>query len=219
MQIRNRCYRLFAGPARAILRSVMLSALLVALPGCALFFGSDISDRFQIGDQLDFGFPGWQPPEFNGELVQQISGGSTDRQFSLQTQVSVNQQRVKIVGVDALGRRGFDVSWGGAGVSISSAPWLPSQLDPRQILAHLVMVYWPDPVVQAAVGGIGNLAAGQVSTVFLDTGNQRRIIGNQTTGIIIEYANERQRAWNGTTRISHSDFGYELVIRSVEMRR
>ena len=216
MRRRNRCHRLFARPARVILRSVMLSALLVALPGCALFFGADISDRFQVGDQLDFGFPDWQPPEFNGELVQQISGGYTDRQFSLQTQVSVNQQRVKIVGVDALGRRGFDVSWGVNGVSISSAEWLPSQLDPRQILAHLVMVYWPEPVVQSAVGGIGNSAAGQVVTVDLERGNQRRIIGNQASGILIDYASQRQEAWQGTTRISHADFGYELVIRSVE---
>lgn len=185
--------------------------VVILLPGCAFWQQQPASGDIPIGKQLAFRLPGWQPPAVPVEVIQQLSGQYDGHQFSMQAQLSLTRERVKMVGLDAIGRRGFDISWDRNGLVIETASWLPKRLDPQQILAHIVMAYWPRETVVAALVGSG--------VAVVDNANSRRISDAAGEVMIIDYANTRAKVWQGRARIVNPGIGYELVILSAEINR
>ena len=197
--------------SRTRLAHWLLITLFLTLSACVNRPLRSDADQLQVGHELVFDFSEWQRPGFSRDLVQQVSGTHPGGQFSIQTLLSITNERVKIVGLDAMGRRGFELYWGKSGVVSEVASWLPAKLDPRHLLADAVMVYWPADRVQALLSG--------KDMSVTDSDNERRIALSEQVVVIIDYGDDRRQLWNSTTQLVNRDFGYQLVIQSAEINQ
>jgi hypothetical protein len=132
------------------------------------------------------------------EAVQMVTARRGGDVHVFEARLSVDPQRLLLVGTDSLGRRAMTVTWSEGRVTTERADWLPDTLRPENVLADIVLLYWPEAVVGRAVRGAATTQAG----------SQRRI------GEAIAVAWDGD-PWNGRVRLVNASFGYELEVRSV----
>lgn len=132
------------------------------------------------------------------EAMQMVTARHGDDLYVLEGRLSINGERLKLVGTDSLGRRAMTIDWRPGRVVVDKAPWVPDGLRPENILADIVLLYWPDPVLSEAVKGAD----------IQSDGTSRRI------GDSIQISWEGD-PWRGRARLVNASFGYELDVRSV----
>lgn len=136
------------------------------------------------------------------EAMQMVSVRRQGETHVFEARLSVDGQRLLLVGTDSLGRRAMTIEWRGEVVIMDKAPWVPDALRPENILADIVLLYWPEAVVARSLRG---------ATVSGDVSG--RHIGE---AIRISWDGD---PWNGRSRLLNQSFGYELDIRSVTVPR
>ena len=141
------------------------------------------------------------------EATQLVTARYRDRTFVFEGHIAVTPERLLLVGLDAMGRRSLTVTWTADGVAIDAAPWLPDTLRPGNMLADIVMIYWPEATVRAALTG---------ASLEIRADGGRTVRSSDGTEVVrIDYGRSA-RAWSGRLHLQNLTWGYDLDIRSEE---
>jgi hypothetical protein len=144
------------------------------------------------------------------EAVQLISAHYGDQTFVFESRISITPERFFLVSVDSLGRKAMSITWTGGGIYYEAAAWVPEQLRPENVLADIVILYWPEDSVRRALIG-GTLQAAP---------QRRAIVANNKDVIRAEFRPTRpDDPWSGTLRYENLAWGYSLDIQSLEETR
>ena len=141
--------------------------------------------------------------------IQLITVHAYGQTFVLEVNLSVTPERVTLVGLDAIGRRAITITWTDQNVSAETAPWVPETLRPGSMLADIIVIYWPEAAVRAALPAGGEL---------LQEPRGRTIRVNGKDVFRVDYGWAAGGRWNGTLRYSNFAWGYEIEVQSSEVR-
>lgn len=142
------------------------------------------------------------------EAVQMVTADYGSKSFAFEVRLSVDSERVLLVGTDTMGRRAMNIEWERGTLSVDHAPWLPDVVRPENVLADLVLLYWPDEAVRKAVTGTG---------AHLVTGMDGREIRRGDTPVVKIRYQEGGKSWTGATRLNNVAWDYRLDVHSVEV--
>ena len=142
------------------------------------------------------------------EVTQLVTARYGAQTYAFEGHVSATPERFLMVGLDSLGRRTMTITWSDATITYETAPWLPPQLKPENVLADMVLLYWPISSVQQALA----LSGGAV----VATSGGRVISKDGEPVVQIEYEpTEDGSPWSGRLRYRNLAFQYELDVQSV----
>lgn len=138
--------------------------------------------------------PSWALPDKPREVVQILSGHYGDQNFQLQVRLSMSTEQMRMVGLDSLGRRAFEIKWDEQGLTSGRADWASDELQALDILKVVVITYWP-----------------------VDTELHRQFLEEKGKKLQIVYQTNRENAWNETVQIKDLKDDYEMTIISYEI--
>jgi hypothetical protein len=194
---------------RTRMRACFAVVLAAVLGGCA-----STQDRAatpaRIGPDLQFVIPGLRELNRSVDVVQQITARYRDRTFVFEGRLSASPEQLRLVGLDALGRRALSIVWEGDRIGFDPAPWLPDTLKPDNILADIAIVYWPEEAVRRGLAGSEAVRTDQ---------HERSISMRGNDIITVTYDNPNGEAWAGSATYRNIAFGYELNLRSVAVEQ
>ena len=81
------------------------------------------------------------------EAVQLVSARHGTDSFTFEGHLSVTRERVLLAGTDGFGQRLMQITWDGNTITAQKAPFLPDGLRPENVLADVMMIYWPETQV------------------------------------------------------------------------
>jgi hypothetical protein len=194
-------------PQRSILSHLALVPLLCAvlLTACAGPVQPP-NPAIRIAPDLDFALP--RPGDLGRSLdaTQLVTAHYGDQTMVFEGHISATPAKFLLVVVDPLGRRALSITWNDAGITYEAAPWLPPTVRPQNMLADIVMLYWPEAVVRRALSGGRLVVAPGSRSVFM-------------AGQEVIHADYRPAAggdiWTGDSRYRNLPRGYDLDIQSV----
>lgn len=132
------------------------------------------------------------------EAMQMVTARRNGETHVFEARLSVDGQRLLLVGTDSLGRRAMTIEWRAGRVTVDKAPWVPDALRPENILADIVLLYWPEPVLTRSLRG----AAVRGDVAGRGIGDAIRVSWDADP-------------WNGQSHLVNHSFGYELDVQSV----
>lgn len=138
------------------------------------------------------------------QATQLLRGEYGEQHFNLRCVVTIDAQRLTVIGVTGLGLRAFTLNYDGEHLTEDRAPQLPSALQGNRLLNDLQLVYWPLPVLQRA----WQTAGGTVTEPYPGTRRLQR--GNELLAEV-HYAAD---PWNGRVWLRHFDYPYNLLIET-----
>jgi predicted exporter len=179
---------------------VLLAGLLLGVTACAAPPppSSASPDRVMIAPGITLTLPTPGDLGRSLEVVQMVTARHQGDTFVFEGRLSVGPDRLLLVGTDPMGRRAMTVTWSGGRIEIDRASWLPDTLRPENILADIVVLYWPEAVVRAALDGAA-----------LVQGAETRTVGEAIT------VTWRGDPWTGLARLRNQPWDYELEVRSM----
>jgi hypothetical protein len=142
------------------------------------------------------------------EATQLVTAHYGDQTYVFEGHLSATPNRLLLLGLDSMGRKAMTIIWSDDGLHTETAPWLPVQLRPENMLADIVMIYWPAEQVSAALAASG----GRVTV----SSHSRAIADAQ--GLVIQASYSGDDPWNGSLRYSNLAWGYSLDVQSAEVR-
>ena len=183
-----------------------LISLLVALLLASCAAGSTPSrTKVRIAPDLDLVLP--RPGDLGRSLdaTQLVQAHYGDQAMVFEGHVSVTPERLLLVVVDPLGRRALSVTWTDAGVTYDAAPWLPATVRPENMLADIVVLYWPEAIVRRSLVG-GSLVATPGARSVLVEGHEVIHADYQPATL--------GETWAGRAHYGNLPWGYDLDIQS-----
>jgi hypothetical protein len=141
------------------------------------------------------------------QLVTIELGGNS---MSFEALLNIQPSEVSLVAVDPLGRRALTLNWNGARLVVEKAPFLPDSVRPEALLADLIAVYWPAPVVQRALAATGAKVE--------DHGHRRIIAADGTELLNADYAWTAKSRLVGTMKYANLSWGYTVSVKSLEVK-
>lgn len=106
----------------------------------------------------------------------------------------MSTEQMRMVGLDSLGRRAFEIKWDEQGLTSGRADWASDELQALDILKVVVITYWP-----------------------VDTELHRQFLEEKGKKLQIVYQTNRENAWNETVQIKDLKDDYEMTIISYEI--
>lgn len=190
-------------------RRASVFVLLVLMPvACVQHSTDQVGRSVQIAPDLALTLP--RPADLGQsvEVMQLVTARYGTQTYAFEARVSATAEQFLMVGVDSLGRRAMTITWSDAMISYESAPWLPPQLRPENVLADMVLLYWPEATVRRALAPSGG-------DVVAAPG--RRTITKAGEPVVqIDYGPSADGSpWASTLRYRNLAFQYELDIQSV----
>ena len=143
------------------------------------------------------------------QLVTIEHGGNA---MSFEVLLNIQPSEVNLVAVDPLGRRALTLNWDGARLAVEKATFLPGSIRPDCLLADLIAVYWPAPVVQRA------LAATGAEVEVEDHGHRRVIAAGGYELLKADYAWMAKSGLVGTMKYENLSWGYTVSVKSLEAK-
>ncbi len=134
------------------------------------------------------------------DALQVVTARRDGESFVFECRLSVDGERLLLAGSDSMGRRALTVRWGKDGIAVERADWLPPSIRPENILADIMLLYWPEAAVRRGLTG-----------AVLTQTSQGRTIGDS---IVISW---RGDPWNGSSRLVNAPWGYEIDVRSARL--
>jgi hypothetical protein len=189
-------YKVHPKPYDFRLMRILLAALsFLVLTACAAPLPP--SDRVAVARDISLALPA--PADLGRaiEATQLVTARRAGETHVFEARLSVDRERLMLVGTDMLGRRAMTIEWRAGSVTVDKAAWVPDSLRPENVLADIVMIYWPDAVLASAVHG---------AAVASDSGGRR--IGD---AIRVNWDGD---PWTGAAKLVNSSFDYELSVRS-----
>ena len=130
--------------------------------------------------------------------------------MSFEALLSIQPSEVSLVAVDPLGRRALTLNWDGTRLVVEKAPFLPDSVRPECLLADLIAVYWPAPVVQRALAATGAKVE--------DHGHRRIIAADGAELLKADYAWTAKSGLVGTMKYANLSWGYTVSVKSLEVK-
>ena len=202
-------------PARAYWPTAMLTVAMLLAGACAAPTAIRQEDTIQqhtmqqgnvpVAPGIALQLPGPEALGRSTEATQLVLARHGGQKFAFEIRISVDPRRVLVVGTDTLGREAMRIVWDGSRLDVERAPWLPASLRPENVLADIMLVYWPSAALRQAMATAG---AGATVTSS-ERGRSVIVKGNEM--ISIAYTGD---PWSGEARLANRAWRYDLVIRS-----
>lgn len=147
------------------------------------------------------------PASFGGSvsLSQQITVEAPGTTRSLEAVLAVTQERVDLVGL-SMGMRIIEVHLDGQGLTEKRNPLLPETVTGVRILRDVMLAYWPQAAIAAALPEGWRVE---------EAGSMRRVLQGDELVLEVEYPGEPR--WKGHTRLTNHRLHYTLQIESEEV--
>ena len=176
-----------------------LVVLSLVVSGCAM----TSPEQAYLSQEFIYNLPSnpWSQEPLSALQQVTISHGKTASKF--QAVLALKPGSAKIVLLDMTGRRAMDINWTRDGLETKTATWLPQNVTAPDILAHIVLAFWP---IESAKLGLP--ITGQMTT----NGNNRSITSEGRK--LIEIRSDSQNPWVSKTEILHVNNGMKLTISS-----
>lgn len=143
------------------------------------------------------------------EVTQLVTARYGAQSYTFEGYIKATPEQFLMVGIDSLGRRSMTITWTDRAITYEVAPWLPPQLRPENVLADMVILYWPEAAVRQALASSG----GVVSV----TPGHRTITKNDEAVVQVDYDPDAEGSlWSGQLRYRNLAFNYELEVLSVK---
>jgi hypothetical protein len=190
-------------------RILVIALLVLASGACARHSIEGPGRSVSISPDLTLVLP--RPSDLGHaiEVTQLVTARYGSRVFAFEGHVSATPERFLMVGLDSLGRRAMTITWSDAAMTYEAASWLPPQLRPENVLADMVLLYWPEASVRQALapsGGTVTAARGR-RTITKD--------GEPVVQIQYDEAAADGTPWTGRLHYRNLAFHYELEVQSV----
>lgn len=132
-----------------------------------------------------------------------------DRVVNFEGHIEVTGGRFQMAVIDPLGRKALTVDWTGDDIAYSPAPWIPEVLQPQNILADLVLIYWPPEALRRALA--------PAHAALEAAPGHRAVVRDGVEIIRIDFF-PGDGGVTAATRVSYRNlvFGYSLDIRAAE---
>lgn len=192
-----------------MLSRVVASAVVVlALGACAVRPPEPPPGQANIAPHVILALP--KPGDLGRrvEAAQLVTARYGDQTFIFEGHLSAGRDGFVLVGLDSLGRKALTITWTDAGVSYDAAPWLPNTLRPANMLADIVLLYWPEAAVRNALAGGTLTTAPHSRSVVVD--------GKEILHADYQLANGDD-PWTGRLSYRNLAWGYQLDIQSAEV--
>ncbi len=173
-----------------LLRTIFTCCVVIIFSGCASKFEAKTDE-----------FGGWHLPFAAVEVTQLLKGRYGGKEFVFQIALSLEEERLSLVGLDAVGRRAFTVKWDKNGLHSEKASWLPDALKAEHILDDLMLAYWPIE------------ALNRPSYDIVEGRYKRWITRNGEPWVTITKLTEGDR-WQGRLVIENHHRSYRIEIQS-----
>ncbi|MEA2756035.1 MAG: hypothetical protein QOJ54_2324 [Aliidongia sp.] len=186
-------------------RAFVLLLSVVLLAACAS--ATSPKGIVRVAPGLDLVMP--QPRDLGRSLeaTQLVSARFGDQTTVFEGHVSVTPERLLLVVLDPLGRKALSVTWNGAAVVSEKADWLPQALRPENMLADIILLYWPEAAVSRALAPSGGTLVGA-------PGSRSIFVAGQEV-IHADYLSAAEgAAWAGHAHYRNLPWGYDLDIQS-----
>jgi len=181
------------------LRCATLAALIaLGLTACAAPPPPPDPGRVTVAPGITLALPSPAALGRSVDAVQIVTARHRGDIFVFEGRLSVGPDRLLLVGTDSLGRRAMTVTWSQGQIAVERAAWLPESLRPENILADIVLLYWPEAAVRPGLTGAD-----------LTEQAGERAIGS---AILVSWQGD---PWNGTAHLRNLAWEYELDVRSV----
>lgn len=184
--------------------AVSAMMLLLLLPACSMHKGDYRKAPVSIAPTLSITLPSTPMLSEDVDVLQNVVASYGDQTISFQGRIKISKDGFKLVCFDPLGQRVLSAHWTDAGIYYEAASWLPSTLQPENILTDLFLIYWPEAVVKASLSGQGALVAHK---------NQRVIMQKDKVLSLTDYK-KAQDLWQAEIHHENKAWGYKLVIES-----
>lgn len=135
---------------------------------------------------------------------QVLHAAYSEREATLHCILEVSPERLRVIGLTALGQRVFTLEQDAQGVHVERSPFAPGELQPHHILADIQLAYWPLATLQSALPPDTRLTEPRsgLRRLFRD----RRLVAE------VHYASDDP--WNGRLWLVNLERGYSLDITS-----
>ncbi|MFA5938397.1 MAG: DUF3261 domain-containing protein [Sinimarinibacterium sp.] len=146
------------------------------------------------------------PASLNAErsAEQVLHAAYGEREATLHCIVDVSAERLRVIGLTALGQRVFTLTQDASGVRVERSPFAPGELQPQDILADIQLAYWPLATLQAVLPPDTRLTEPRPGL--------RRLFRDKRLAAEVHYAAEDP--WNGRLWLVNLERGYGLDITS-----
>jgi hypothetical protein len=144
------------GVVKLNLRAVVLGGVALAVGACAEPSVGPPTQQVMIAPGLSLVLPA--PADLGRSLnaTQLVTAQYGAQTIVFEGHISVTPERFLLIVIDSFGRRALTVAWTGSYLTAVPAPFLPASLRPENMLADLVLLYWPEDAVRRSLRGAGS---------------------------------------------------------------
>jgi len=139
------------------------------------------------------------------EAVQQVTARRDGSVYVFEVRLQATPDRVQLAGIDPAGRRAMTIDWSGGHLAVERAAWLPDGVRPENVLADLVLAFWPEEVLRQALRDTGASLTADIAG--------RAVWRNGRELVTVRYGN-RADPWSGMTQLRNLAWNYEIEIHS-----
>jgi len=193
-----------ARPARAPSGRWWLPCLLLALSACAAAPPpADATAPVMVapGVTLSLSAAGRSGPV---EVDQLVTARRGDETYVLEARLSAGPGRLLLVGTDLMGRRAMRLDWHDGRLEVERAAWVPEDLPPANVLADLMLLFWPAEVVRDHLAGAELVSEGD-----------RRILRREGVDLVV--VRRDPDPWDGSASLDNRPWHYALTVRSTRI--
>lgn len=180
-----------------------IAALLLCLAGCTTVSPPLPEGAVAMAPGLALQLPAPDSLGRSVEVVQNVVARYGSQTLAFEGRISATPDGFVMVCSDALGRRAVSVNWTKTGVVYDVADWVPASLRPQNMLADLIVMYWPQDVVSAAMPG----------ATVTTSATGRTVVQDGKVLMQVTYAPAHSGdIWSGQTRYHNNLWNYSLTI-------
>lgn len=196
------------------LNKVLAVAAALMLASCVTPNGAKASSPVEsssvvaIAPNLALHMPSFRDLNRPVDVVQNVVMTYGDQIVSFEGRINASSDHFTMVCTDPMGRRAISIKWTDSGISYEAASWVPPQLRPQNILADLIVMYWPQSAVAKALPS---------ATVKSDAASRSVFVGGKEILHAEYFPSAAGDVWSGKTTYKNSAWNYSLVIQSVSL--
>ena len=187
-------------------RTAITASALFLLSACTAHSPDASPDHVVIAPGLALIMP--DPASLNRriEAAQLVIARYRTQTIAFEARISAAPDHFDLLCIDTLGREAMRIHWTQTGIVAEKAPWVPENLHPENMLADIVLLYWPEPIVAQSLAASGG-------TILAEPGLRSiRLLGKEL--IHAEFQPIGADPWNGKARYRNMPRDYALDIQS-----
>lgn len=136
------------------------------------------------------------------EAVQLVTASHGGDSFTFEGRLSVTSAGLILVTTDGMGRRAMTIRWSNGSLEVDKASWLPASLPPpANMLADIMLMYWPVEVLRTHVDGALVEAEGTSRSLRRD-------------GAVMVEISGAADPWNGSVTLHNRVWEYRIQVAS-----